>query len=206
MAERRIFVRYWNCLICGFLAIVVPQLLFPETHLFLIQTIDLGRKQLLKHQFWQISVAQSSLGLPAVLLVFYDLDNMTRNLPAGIILLAESWLFLLGIGCFAWQQFAFIGEWSQEVREGKRSQLYYRFRMPASLVPTMLATCNVLFWGIHVTVLGAYLSHIYQFDFAWLPGLLLLSWGAIRMSFKVRAYDRHFYCTKCLLYGSIQSP
>ena len=131
---------------------------------------------------------------------------MTRNLPAGIILLAESWLFLLGIGCFAWQQFAFIGEWSQEVREGKRIQLYYRFRMPASLVPTMLATCNVLFWGIHVTVLGAYLSHIYQFDFAWLPGLLLLSWGAIRMSFKVRAYDRHFYCTKCLLYGSIQRP
>lgn len=36
LAERRIFVRYWSCLICGFLAIVVPHLLFPEAHLFLI--------------------------------------------------------------------------------------------------------------------------------------------------------------------------
>jgi hypothetical protein len=172
-------------------------LLFPDADLYLVQTINLDQKQLLKHQFRKLGIALVAIGFPAIILVFYDLDNMIRNIFDGMILLAESWLFLFGIGCHAFQKYTSIGQRSQEWREGKRGKLYRRFRMqiPAERVPTMLATVNITFWGMHLIVLGAYLSYVYRSDFEWLPGLLLLSWAVVRILFKIKAYDHHFYCT-----------
>jgi len=195
--QRRVFIRYWNCLVCVFFSIAVPHLLFPDSELYLIQTINLGRKQLLRHQFRKLGVVIIVASFPAIILVFYDLDNVTSNIWDSMILLVESWLFLFGIACYAFQIFASIGQRSQEWREGKRGKLYRRFRtqVQPERVPTMMATINITFLGMHFVVLGAYLSHVYRFDFEWLAGLSLLIFAAVRMSFKIKAYDHHFYCT-----------
>jgi hypothetical protein len=196
LAQRRVFIRYWNCLVCVFFSIAAPHLIFPDADLSLIQMINLDRKQLLKHQFRKFGIALIVVSIPAIIIVFYDLENMIRNIFGGIVLIAESWLFVFGIICYAFQKFASIGQRSQDWREGKRGKLFRRYlKIHPERVPTMLATASTIFWGMHLVVFGAYLSHIYQFDFEWLPGLLLLIWAFVRTSLKMKAYDRHFYCT-----------
>ena len=208
LGQRRVFIRYWNCLVCGFFAIAVPHLLFPDAKLYLIQTINLGRRQLLIHQFRKLGVVFSVTFLPVIILVFYDLEDVTRNIFDGMILLVESWLFLFGIGCYAFQKFASIGQLSQEWREGKRGKIYrhLRIKMQAERVPTMIATVSITFWGMHLIVLGTYLSHVYQFDLEWLSGFLLLGWSAVRMALKIKAYDRHFYCTNAFYGEAFKDP
>ena len=191
--QRRLFVRLWNCFACGLLSIAGAHLLFPDANLFLVQAVNLNRWQLITRQFRKFSLVLMLLALPPIVLVFYRINDFTAHFFDGIIIVGESWLFIFSIGCYTFQKFALIGQKSQELREGKRKFGYGR--IPHGLFATWFATVVIFVIGFHLVVLGVALHQIYRFDLEWLPGVILLGWVVVRMRVKIRAYDRHFYCT-----------
>ena len=86
--QRRIFVRLWNCFVCGLLAIAGVHLLFLDADLFLVQAVNLNRWQLIAHQFRKFVVVLMLLALPPIVLVFYRINDFTVHFFDGIIIVA----------------------------------------------------------------------------------------------------------------------
>lgn len=198
--ERVVTLRYLLFALSGFIAFVMPYLIFPDSKAPVIQLGNVHGKQLLHYLLAGLKNYFISVTLFLGAILFGDLSAPLENLPVklayfitasglfgGLVLLALSRYLQSGRNSQYWKE-------SEEGRELRRKFAdYFKFPLDPGSIPSLINTVLITFTGMIAIVISAIL-------YGWLgpgaemgTGLLVFFIGGFSLYRLTEKIDPNFY-------------
>jgi hypothetical protein len=194
-----IVVRFFYFLQVALVAFATSWTLFPQTAMWLTQSLNPDRKAMATVLLGRVSmIAVFTLTfLSAVIIAVSDIGIFQQ-----LSVFFDVLIFAVGITIFGTSRFMTIGSNSQLWQEGSRGKALIDYLkeansagagVPAGAVPTILATSLVALVGMFSIVIQAWVQGASGLLIPGIAGLLLMVPGLITWKRVLRALDAEFY-------------
>lgn len=213
--NRLILIRYFSFIVSGFFAFVIPHLRFPDSRRFLIQSLNLTRKELLRYLIRTLTPVCSLFVTAVLLFAFLDIYSFSENLTAKLLYFLSGAFFIIGMCGTSLYHYLVLGKSSQEWQEGRRGQRLMESMknvgtipsVPPGSFPSLMTTTSLTTFGMLSVVGGAYLSQITGIlFFELLPGVLFIIYSLVRFKLIMPQFDRFFYQTNAFFQELFLNP
>lgn len=205
LETRTTLLRYGALFAGAVAAVVPPHVLHPDPQVRLAQRLNVRPARLLQYQLRRWAGAVALVGVPLVVLAFWDPGAWGADLAAKGARLVEIGFVAAGVLLYGFARYAVMGAASQAWQAGEKGEWYRTakergsgFDLPPDLVPSLLVTPQVFGAAVLAVVAAAYAEAWAGPVAAWLPGAALTAWAGAKLWRQRPAYDRHFYGTSAL--------